>query len=162
MGLIMEQRKRIRERLESKSGFLVVAELTGGPNFDFGPIGKFLSAYKKAGPESIPAGFDFAGIMLPQNPGGVANIDPGHAIDRLNAEGLLGDLDCVPHISCKDQNANSLVTSLVAMRDSGVESVLILTGDKPISATGVFDLDSIGLLQVIRDMNNEEIGRAHV
>jgi len=83
----MEQRKRIRERLESKSGFLVVAELTGGPNFDFGPIGKFLSAYKKAGPDSIPAGFDFAGIMLPQNPGGVVNIDPGHAIDRLNAEG---------------------------------------------------------------------------
>ncbi len=169
MGLIMEQRKRIRERLESKSGFLVVAELTGGPNFDFGPIGKFLSAYKKAGPESIPAGFDFAGIMLPQNPGGVANIDPGHAIDKLNAEGLLGDLDCVPHISCKDQNANSLVTSLVAMRDSGVESVLILTGDKPISATGVFDLDSIGLLQVIRDMNNEaylkarqaDLGKVH-
>ncbi len=165
----MGQRKRISERLESKSGFVVVAELTGGPNFDFGPIGKFLSAYKKAGPDSIPAGFDFAGIMLPQNPGGVANIDPGHAIDRLNAEGLLGDLDCVPHISCKDQNANSLVTSLVGLRDSGVESVLILTGDKPILATGVFDLDSIGLLQVIRDMNNEgylkakpaDLGKVH-
>jgi methylenetetrahydrofolate reductase (NADPH) len=107
--------------------------------------------------------------MLPQNPGGVANIDPGHAIDRLNAEGLLGDLDCVPHISCKDQNANSLVSSLVGLRDSGVESVLILTGDKPILATGVFDLDSIGLLQVIRDMNNEayikakpaDLGKVH-
>jgi methylenetetrahydrofolate reductase (NADPH) len=151
----MEQRKRIRERLESKSGFLVVAELTGGPNYDFGPIAKFLSAYRKAGPDSIPAGFDFAGIMLPQNPGGVTNIDPGHAIDKLNAEGLLGDLDCVPHISCKDQNANSLVSMLVGMRDSGVDSLLILTGDKPITASSVFDVDSIGLLQVIRDMNNE-------
>jgi 5-methyltetrahydrofolate corrinoid/iron sulfur protein methyltransferase len=151
----MEQQKRISERLGNKDGFVVVAELTGGPNFEFGPIGKFLTAYKKAGPESIPAGFDFAGVMLPQNPGGVANIDPGHAIDRLKAEGLLGDLDCVPHISCKDQNANSLVTSLAAMRESGVESLLILTGDKPISASGVFDVDSIGLLQVIRDMNNE-------
>ena len=151
----MAQRKKLRERLEAKAGFIVVAELAGGPNFDFGPIGKFLSAYKKAGPGAIPAGFDFAGITLPQNPGGVANIDPGHAIDRLNAEGLLGDLDCVPHISCKDQNANSLVSSLVGLRDSGIESVLILTGDKPISATNVFDVDSIGLLQVIRDMNNE-------
>ncbi|MGA2069748.1 MAG: methylenetetrahydrofolate reductase C-terminal domain-containing protein [Sedimentisphaerales bacterium] len=151
----MAQRKKISERLGNKSGFVVVAELASGPNFDFGPIAKFLSAYKKAGPDSIPAGFDFAGITLPQNPGGVANIDPGHAIDRLNAEGLLGDLDCVPHISCKDQNANSLVSSLVGLRDSGIDSVLILTGDKPISATSVFDLDSIGLLQVIRDMNNE-------
>jgi len=151
----MAQRKKLRERLECKAGFVVVAELAGGPNFDFGPIGKFLSAYKKAGPGSIPAGFDFAGITLPQNPGGVANIDPGHAIDKLNAEGLLGDLDCMPHISCKDQNANSLVSSLVGLRDSGIESVLILTGDKPVSATSVFDVDSIGLLQVIRDMNNE-------
>jgi methylenetetrahydrofolate reductase (NADPH) len=151
----MAQRKKLRERLESKSGFVVVAELASGPNFDFGPIAKFLSAYKKAGPESIPAGFDFAGITLPQNPGGVANIDPGHVIDRLNAEELLGDLDCMPHISCKDQNANSLVSSLVGLRDSGIESVLILTGDKPISATSVFDVDSIGLLQVVRDMNNE-------
>ena len=33
--------------------------------------------------------------------------------------------------------------------------MLVLTGDKPISATSVFDVDSIGLLQVIRDMNNE-------
>lgn len=151
----MAQRKKLSERLENKSGFVVVAELASGPNFDFGPIGRFLSAYKKAGPDSIPAGFDFAGITLPQNPGGVANIDPGHVIDRLNAEELLGDLDCVPHISCKDQNANSLVSSLVGLRDSGAESVLVLTGDKPISATSVFDLDSIGLLQVIRDMNNE-------
>jgi hypothetical protein len=86
----MAQRKKISERLENKSGFVVVAELASGPNFDFGPIAKFLSAYKKAGPESIPAGFDFAGITLPQNPGGVANIDPGHAIDRLNAEGRFG------------------------------------------------------------------------
>jgi len=57
----------------------------------------------------------------------------------------------------------------VGLRDSGVESVLILTGDKPILATGVFDLDSIGLLQVIRDMNNEgylkarqaDLGKVH-
>ena len=151
----MTQRKKLRERLENKAGFVVAAELAGGPNFDFGPIGKFLSAYKKAGPSAIPAEFDFAGITLPQNPGGVANIDPGKAIDKLLAEELLGDLDCVPHISCKDQNANSLVSSLVGLRDSGIESVLILTGDKPISAMSVFDVDSIGLLQVIRDMNNE-------
>ncbi len=154
---------KISQILGRKSEFVVVAELASGPNFDFGPIAKFLTAYKKAGSagspqggrDAIPAGFDFAGITLPQNPGGVANIDPGHAIDKLMAEDLLGDLDCVPHLSCKDQNANSLITSLVGFRDSGVESVLVLTGDKPITASSVFDADSIGLLSIIRDMNNE-------
>jgi methylenetetrahydrofolate reductase (NADPH) len=156
----MMQRKKLRERLETKTGFVVVAELAGGPNFDFGPIAKFLTSYKKDGPTSIPPGFDFAGFTLPQNPGGVANIEPAHALDRLIAEGLLCDLDCIPHISCKDQNANSIVSSLVGLRDSGIEGILILTGDKPISAKGVFDIDSIGLLQLIRDINNESYIKA--
>jgi 5-methyltetrahydrofolate corrinoid/iron sulfur protein methyltransferase len=160
------QRKKIRERLEAKSGFIVVAELAGGPNFDFGPIVKFLSAFsetspaggsafKNALPAVIPAGFDFAAVTLPQNPGGTANIDPAYALDRLSAEGLLGDLDCIPHISCKDQNANAIVSSLVGLRNAGIETILALTGDKPVAAKGVFDLDSTGLLQLVRDMNNE-------
>jgi len=151
----MMQGKKLRERLESRSGFVVVAELAGGPNFDFGPIAKFLSAFKKAGSSRLPAGFDFAAVTLPQNPGGTANIDPAYALDRLLAEGLLGDLDCIPHISCKDQNANAIISSLVGFRNAGIESILALTGDKPIAAKGVFDLDSVGLLQLVRDMNNE-------
>jgi len=165
----MTQRKRVRELLESKSAFVVVAELAGGPNFDFGPIAKFLSAYKKAGVSAIPAGFNFAAITLPQNPGGTANIDPAYAIDKLSADGLLDGLDCIPHVSCKDQNANAIVSSLVGFRNAGIETILALTGDKPIAAKGVFDLDSIGLLELIRDMNNEayikarpqDLDRAH-
>jgi methylenetetrahydrofolate reductase (NADPH) len=149
------QRKRFRELLERKSGFVVVAELTGGPNFDFGPVTRFLSAFKSASPDAIPAGFDFAAVTLPQNPGGTANFEPGYVLDRLLAEGLLGELDCIPHISCKDQNANAIVSSLVSFRNAGIEAVLALTGDKPVAAKGVFDLDSIGLLQLVRDMNNE-------
>jgi len=61
----------------------------------------------------------------------------------------------VPHISCKDQNGDAIVSSLVGFRKAGVESILVLTGDKPIGAKGVFELDSIGLLQLIKNMNNE-------
>ena len=159
----MTQRKKFRNRLEAldsaerraKAGFIVVAELAGGPNFDFSPISRFLSAFKNAGPDCLPAGFDFAAITLPQNPGGTANIDPSYALDRLLAEDLLGDLDCVPHISCKDLNLNAIVSQLVGFRNAHIETILALTGDKPISAKGVFDIDSLGLLRLIRDMNNE-------
>jgi methylenetetrahydrofolate reductase (NADPH) len=156
----MMQRKRLRERLEGKSGFVVVAELTGGPNFDFGPISKFLSAFNEAGPSAIPNGFDFAGITLPQNPGGTPNIEPVYAIEKLFAEELSGDLDCIPHISCKDHNTNAIVNSLVGLRNLNIETVLALTGDKPVAAKGVFELDSIGLLQLVRDMNNESYIKA--
>jgi 5-methyltetrahydrofolate corrinoid/iron sulfur protein methyltransferase len=156
----MAQRKKLRERLEGKSGFVVAAELTGGPNFDFGPISKFLSAFKEAGPSAIPNGFDFAGITLPQNPGGTPNIEPVYAIEKLFAEELLGDLDCIPHISCKDHNANAIVSTLVGLRDLNIETILALTGDKPVAAKGVFELDSTGLLQLVRDMNNESYIKA--
>lgn len=151
----MAVRKRLSEQLERRDGFVVLAELTGGANFDLGPIRKFLSDYAAAGPSAIPEGFVFTGITLPQSPGGVANIDPAHVIAQLSAEGLPGDLDWVPHVTCKDQNVNSIVSSLVGLKDLGVESVLALTGDKPVAATGVFDVDSTGLLDVIRNMNND-------
>ena len=37
-------RNRLSEKLTTKSNFVVIAELVGGPSFDFSPIGKFLSA----------------------------------------------------------------------------------------------------------------------
>ena len=87
----------------------------------------------------------------------------------LESQGLLGDLDIIPHISCKDQNADAITSSLVSFRQSGVSSILALTGDKPVKAKGVFELEATGLLALIRDMNNagytkakpEELDKIH-
>ena len=152
-------RNRLSEKLTNKSGFVVIAELVGGPGFDFGPIGKFLSAYKAA-PGSIPAGFDFTAVCLPESPGGVANIEPAAVLNYLQTNDLLGDFDFVPHVSCKDVNADAIVSSLVSYRKMDIRSILALTGDKPAKAKGVFELDSIGLLHLIRDINNESYIKA--
>ncbi len=158
---------KLRKILENKSRFIVYVELTGGPGFSFGPIEKFLLAYKTAdsivGPDRvafarasvIPEGFDFVGITLPQNPSGVANIKPADVLAQLTMKDLLGTLDFIPHITCKDHNASGIVSVLVGYKNAGVEDILILTGDKPVGAKGVFELDSIGLLQLVRNMNNE-------
>ena len=148
------QRKKLSKKLPDKSSFTIVTELTGGPGFNFAPIEKFLETYKAAGSSVIPAEFDFAGITIPQNPGGAANIEPADVLSQAMLKNLLGELDFVPHISCKDANADALVSSLVGFRKAGIESILVLTGDKPTKAKGVFELDSIGLLQLIRNMNN--------
>ncbi|MBN2020411.1 MAG: methylenetetrahydrofolate reductase C-terminal domain-containing protein [Sedimentisphaerales bacterium] len=153
-------RKRLSERLKLKSGFVVLAEMAGGPNFDFSPISKFLTTFKKSDASAIPEGFDFVGVTLTQSPGGAANFDPSYVLDKLLAKKLLGYLDCVPHISCKDQNVNAIVSSLVGFRNSGIEPLLLITGDKPIDGKGVFDRDSIGLLELVRDMNNESYIKA--
>ena len=168
----MMERNKLREKLKDKSSFVVYVELTGGPKLSFGPIENFLKAYKAvdglvrpdslkfAGLSVIPEGFDFAGITLPQNPGGWVNIKPSDVNSQLKLKGLLGGLDVLPHITCKDHNAFGILSVLVGYRNAGIESILVMTGDKPVEAKGVFELDSIGLLQTVRGMNNESYTKA--
>ena len=136
--------------------FIVVAELTGGPGFNYGPVEKFLKTYHNKAGSAIPAGFDFVGITSPQNPGGIANISPANMLGHLRSSDLLGGLDFIPHITCKDENGDAMVSSLMGFKKASVNSILTLTGDKPATAKGVFELDSIGLLRLVRYLNNNE------
>lgn len=148
-------KKRLSVSLANDSNFVVVGELAAGPRFNFAPIERFLSAAKEAGPGAIPKGFDLAGVMVPQSPGGAANLEPSDVLSRVIELDLLGDLDFIPHISCKDHNADALTSSLINYRARNVQTVLALTGDKPISAKGSFELEAVGLLQLIERMNCE-------
>lgn len=152
--------KRLSAAIQDGSRFPVIAELTGGAGFSFAPIRKFLQAHKDSGGTRIPEVFDLAAVALPQNPGGVANIDPSDVIAVMDKEGLLDNLDVIPHLSCKDLNSDGLTSTLVGYRQRGVETILALTGDKPVKAQGVFEVESVGLLSMIRRMNQDTILKA--
>jgi len=147
------QGKSLARSLAAKSGFTVVAELAADPGFNFAPIEKFLRAYRQADAEGIPPEFDFVGVTVPQNPGGVANLEPADVLARIGGD-LLGPLDFLPHVSCKDHNSDAIMSSLVGYRTRGITSVLALTGDKPVSSQGVFEIESVGLLKLLERMNN--------
>jgi len=153
-------KKKLSDALAKSSNFVVVAELAAGPKYNFGPIEKFLSTAKEAGSKDVPKDFDFVGITIPQNPGGLANLEPSDVMTRINEKNLLGDLDFIPHISCKDHNTDAITSSLVNYRDHKVQSILVLTGDKPVSAKGIFEVESVGLLQLIERMNCESYLKA--
>jgi len=74
----------------------------------------------QSGGAVLPEGFDFAAIALPQNPGGVANIEPSSVINSLERYGLLAGLDAVPHLSCKDANTDAITSSLVGFKQVGI------------------------------------------
>lgn len=149
------QKKKLIDALKDKSRFAVIVELTSGPNFNFTPVEKFLRTHKAAGHSFMPDGFDFIGIASPHNPGGTPNIETASVLSLLKMNSLLSNLDFIPHISCKDQNTDALVSSLAGFRATDVETVLVITGDKPVKGKGVFELDSINLLQLIEKMNAE-------
>ncbi|QBG46423.1 hypothetical protein EGM51_03055 [Verrucomicrobia bacterium S94] len=143
----------LKERLNDSDTFTVLAELMPGRGYTVEPIRRFLSDYAASGNRSIPPDFDFAAITLPQNPGGVSNLDPSDILTLLSTTDLPNHPDFIPHISCKDHNQAALNSLLTGYRQRGVQSVLALTGDKPTSAKGVFDREAVGLLQLISENN---------
>ncbi len=63
------------------------------------------------------------------------------------------------HITCKDYNRNGLESLAWMYAAEGLNNLLVLSGDYPIDGHGgiaqpVFDIDSVGLLKQLTDMNN--------
>ena len=67
----------------------------------------------------------------------------------------------IPHICCRDRNLISLRSSILGAYMNGIRNMLVITGD-PVptlmrqSAKSVFNFDSVGLMQVLKQMNEEE------
>ncbi|OGD19661.1 MAG: hypothetical protein A2Y69_02995, partial [Candidatus Aminicenantes bacterium RBG_13_59_9] len=153
--------KRLR-RLLSLPGrerpFIVLVELLPLAGHNLDNIEKFLTAYR-AGKDALPDDVVLAGITIPQNPSGTATMSPADVYSLLRMKDLWSDLDVMPHVTAKDHNTESLKTYLIGLQKLGLESVLALTGDKPSSGKRVFEVDSLGLIELIKEMNYESFSR---
>ena len=68
------------------------------------------------------------------------------------------DLECLVHLTTRDRNLMALEAELLGAHALGVRNILALTGDPPragdaLQATAVWDVDAIGLIEVIRRLN---------
>ncbi len=68
-------------------------------------------------------------------------------------------LEAIFHITCRDRNLLGLQAELLGAFALGVKNILALTGDPPemgdyTMATGVYDIDSIGLVKMVNKLNN--------
>jgi methylenetetrahydrofolate reductase (NADPH) len=68
-------------------------------------------------------------------------------------------LDPIYQATCRDRNRIALQSDLLSAWTLGIENVLCLTGDLPTlgdhpQAKGVFDLDSVQLLQIVSKLNS--------
>ncbi len=71
------------------------------------------------------------------------------------------DLECVVHTTTRDRNLMALESELLGAHALGVRDILALTGDPPRigdypGATGVWDVDSIGLIEILARLNRGE------
>ncbi|HSM09056.1 MAG TPA: bifunctional homocysteine S-methyltransferase/methylenetetrahydrofolate reductase [Gemmatimonadota bacterium] len=66
-------------------------------------------------------------------------------------------IEAVPHYTCRDRNMLGMVGDLLGAASAGLRNLLLVTGDPPrggpYDTGGVFDIDSIGLTNVVRELN---------
>ena len=71
------------------------------------------------------------------------------------------NLECVVHFTTRDRNLMAIESELLGAHALGVRDILALTGDPPRigdlpGATGVWDVDSIGLVEILARLNRGE------
>ncbi|NPV53821.1 MAG: methylenetetrahydrofolate reductase [Firmicutes bacterium] len=94
------------------------------------------------------------GITITDNPGG----KPAILACGLAVEAMKYGVDPIIHFTCKDKNRNDIESELYALARSGVENLLVMTGDYPSEGymggpKPVFDLDAVQALRLIARLN---------
>jgi homocysteine S-methyltransferase len=82
----------------------------------------------------------------------------GALLTSLLIEQQVG-IETVTHYACRDRNLLGMLSDLLGAAAIGLRNMLLITGDPPKmgpypSATAVFDIDAIGLTNLVRNLNH--------
>jgi len=163
---------------EGRSGPSLVERASGGVGDDAPPptrlaellaAGRFVVSVEIDPPRSIRIERTIEAARLLRDAGvDLVNVsDSAMARVRMSALsvafGIQHDLDleCLVHCTTRDRNLMALESELLGAHALGVRNVIALTGDPPRigdypTGTGVWDVDSIGLIEILSRLNRAE------
>jgi methionine synthase / methylenetetrahydrofolate reductase(NADPH) len=129
--------------------------------------GEFITLVEIVPPRGIDCSKEIEGARLLATTGIHAiNIpDSPRASARMSAQSLClqiqqqTGMETVLHYTCRDRNLLSIQSDLLGASSLGLRNILCLTGDPPKlgnypDATAVFDVDAIGLVNVVNRLNH--------
>jgi methionine synthase I (cobalamin-dependent)/5,10-methylenetetrahydrofolate reductase len=129
--------------------------------------GTFISLVEIVPPRGIDCSQEIEGARMLASLGVHAiNIpDSPRASARMSAQSLCiqiqqhTGIETVLHYTCRDRNVLSIQSDLLGASSIGLHNILCLTGDPPKlgnypDATAVFDVDAIGLVNIVRRLNH--------
>ena len=133
--------------------------------------GRFVTLVEIVPPRGIDTSKELAGARLLAAHGVDAiNVpDSPRASARMSAQSLCIQIqqdsqrhvpiETVLHYTCRDRNILSIQSDLLGASSIGLKNILCLTGDPPKlgnypDATAVFDVDAIGLVNIVRKLNH--------
>jgi methionine synthase / methylenetetrahydrofolate reductase(NADPH) len=129
--------------------------------------GEFVTSVEVLPPKGVDAKKTLDSIRLLKDAGvdGVNIPDGARAQSRMSAmatavlvEQQIG-IESVLHYCCRDRNLLGMMSDLLGAAALGLHNILVITGDPPKmgpypDATAVFDIDSIGLTNMVNKLNH--------
>ncbi|MGA3080862.1 MAG: bifunctional homocysteine S-methyltransferase/methylenetetrahydrofolate reductase [Terracidiphilus sp.] len=129
--------------------------------------GSFVTLVEIVPPKGINCNAEIEGAQLLSQLGVHAiNVpDSPRASARMSAQSLCiqiqqhTSIETILHYTCRDRNILSIQSDLLGASSIGLHNILCLTGDPSKlgnypDATAVFDVDSIGLVNIVRRLNH--------
>ena len=129
--------------------------------------GTFVTSVEIVPPRGVDASRMLADVGLLKQ----AGVDAVNVPDGPRAQSRMGALltsllieqqvgiETVTHYACRDRNLLGMLSDLLGASAVGLRNLLLITGDPPKmgpypSATAVFDIDAIGLTNLVRNLNH--------
>jgi homocysteine S-methyltransferase len=130
-------------------------------------LGEFVTSVEVLPPKGVDSKKTLDSIRLLKDAGvdGVNIPDGARAQSRMSAlatavlvEQQIG-IESVLHYCCRDRNLLGMMSDLLGAAALGLRNILVITGDPPKmgpypDATAVFDIDSIGLTNMVNKLNH--------
>ena len=141
----LAERSRYGARLATGQ-FITTVEIVPPKGVDPGPMFAQCRALKAAGVDAV---------NVPDGPRAQSRM--GALISGLLIEREVG-IEAVVHYACRDRNLLGMLSDLLGASAAGLRNLLLVTGDPPKmgpypDATAVFDIDSIGLTNLVARLN---------
>jgi len=145
--VIPQKKKSGLARKISQGEFVSIVEIVPPRGCDVSKVLKAAGALKEAGIDAV---------NIPDGPRASSRMSPlavGVIIEREVG------IESVLHYCCRDRNLLGMQSGLLGAYSLGIRNVLIITGDPPKlgdypDATAVFDVDSIGMVNVVNRLNH--------
>jgi len=139
------ERSRIGAKL-AEGRFITTVEIVPPKGVDPGPMFTQVRQLKAAGVDAV---------NVPDGPRAQSRM--GALLSALMIQREVG-LEAVVHYACRDRNLLGMLSDLLGAAAAGIRNLLIITGDPPKmgpypEATAVFDIDSIGLTNLVSRLN---------
>ncbi len=130
----------------ARGDFVTTVEIVPPKGVDPAPMFEQVRELKAAGVDAV---------NVPDGPRAQSRM--GALLSGLLIQREIG-LEAVVHYACRDRNLLGMLSDLLGAAASGVRNLLIVTGDPPKmgpypDATAVFDIDSIGLTNLVSRLN---------